>query len=287
MLPSGFLLIDKPLGLSSNHALSALKRKGIRMKIGHTGTLDPFATGLLVVGLGEALKFIQYLQEEPKVYEATLTLGEKTDTLDCTGTIIETRSVPLLSLENIEKVFEKIKKQTSQIPPMFSAKKKDGQRLYDLARQGQEIERAPQTIAISSLELIHWDATSISFRTSVSKGTYIRVLGEDIAQELGTLGHLKSLRRISAGSFSVSQSMSLDEEVTVEKIIPLDIALSHWTSVELSNLEVTKILCGQKIYNNIFEKYSGIVRVHSLERFLGMGEIQQNCLTPLRLMAGN
>lgn len=224
---NGFLLVDKPAGYTSNDILNILKKRLGFKKMGHTGTLDPFATGLLLVGLGSALKQIPHLNEEPKIYSATLKLGEKTDTMDLTGRIIETAAIPSLSETEIRDKLSPLIGPQEQIPPMYSAKKIGGKKLYELARQGISVPRKPVPITIYNLEFLpdmgsltpgHGEPVEplnpvsgpsnlLLFRVSCSRGTYVRVLGETIAEHLGTVGHLTSLRRLSAGAFSVTDAV--------------------------------------------------------------------------------
>lgn len=216
---NGFLLIDKPAGPTSNDILNILKKKTGIKKMGHSGTLDPFATGLLIVAVGRATKLIPLLNDEPKVYQATLKLGEATDTLDCEGKIVETKPVPPLDSPSIESVLKFFLGKTRQIPPMFSAKKIAGKKMYELARKGIEVERKPVEIEIFDIDYLGGDAPTISFRVSCSRGTYVRVLGADIAKALGTVGHLVELRRERSGSFDVSFAKSPYDVVLAKDLI--------------------------------------------------------------------
>ncbi|MDO8519410.1 MAG: tRNA pseudouridine(55) synthase TruB [Deltaproteobacteria bacterium] len=214
---SGFLLIDKPAGISSNQALTILKRKTGLKKMGHTGTLDPFATGLLIVGIGQATKQIPFVQDEPKVYEAELKLGEETDTLDPTGKMIRSEAVPPLTDEQIRAVAASIIGPQEQIPPMFSAKQIDGQRLYELARAGKTVERKPVKINIYDIKVKEIISPFVRFEVTVSGGTYVRVLALTLAQKLGTVGHLTQLRRVKMGEYEVKNAV-LPESVSTEDI---------------------------------------------------------------------
>ncbi len=283
---NGFLLIDKPRGLTSHDVVDALRKKfnpskkQKNFKIGHTGTLDPFATGLLVMGVGEALKFVNYLQEEPKVYEATLKLGVATDTLDCEGKEIETKPIPSLSEEGLQKIFSQFIGHQLQTPPMFSAKKIDGKKLYELARAGIEVERKAVDIEIYGMELFEDQRlfeSSFSFRVSCSRGTYVRVLGADIAKALGTVGHLTQLRRLKAGSFDVAQASD-------SSLVSIESALSHWPRVELSEEETTHILHGRKI-KKLVENNASFYTLFSNNLFLGLGRIEHEFLLPVRLLS--
>jgi len=207
----GLLLIDKEAGVSSRHLDNSLSHKLGAKKVGHLGTLDPFATGLLVVGVNKGTKAFPYIDDAIKTYEATLKLGEATSSGDKDGEIMEKKDVPPLSKEKIEEALSSFLGDGLQIPPMTSAIKVDGKPLYKLAHRGEEIERAPRPIHIYSLDLLSFDEETILFKATVSKGAYIRVLGEDIAKRLGTLGHLLSLRRLSIGDIKVENAKKAEE----------------------------------------------------------------------------
>lgn len=217
---NGLFLIDKMPGQTSREIDDYLKKIFSLNGVGHLGTLDPFASGLLIIGINEGTRVFPFLEEEKKTYEATLLLGERTDTGDNLGKVMEKKTIPHLDKETIEKTFRGFLGKQKQLPPQYSAKHIDGKRAYDLAREGIKVELKEQDIEIYSLELISFNGNEISFQCQVSKGTYIRVLGEDIAQKLGTVGHLISLRRTKIGAFDVSQAKRMDE-VSKKDIIPL------------------------------------------------------------------
>lgn len=206
----GFLLVDKPAGISSNQALNLLKRKTGLKKMGHTGTLDPFATGLLIVGIGKATKQIPQVQDEPKVYEGELKLGEETDTLDPTGKVVAVGAIHEWPHPQILQVAKELIGPQEQIPPMFSAKQINGQRLYDLARAGKTVERKPVKITVHDFQIQNFNPPFIRFETIVSGGTYVRVLAATLAEKLGTVGHLTQLRRLAMGNFNVGKAVSPD-----------------------------------------------------------------------------
>lgn len=222
MRQDGILLIDKEEGLSSRSVDNRVGRLLGTRKAGHLGTLDPFATGLLLVAVGKGTKALPYIEDEEKRYEARLLLGQKTDTGDKEGTLIEEKAVPSLTKEEIEKVFSSFLGKGTQIPPMHSAIKKDGIPLYKLAHKGESIEREPRPIEIKELLLKSFDEKEIVFEALVSKGTYIRVLGEDISSRLGTLGHLLSLRRLSIGKIDLSKAKPLDKIGQEDLMDPAD-----------------------------------------------------------------
>jgi len=216
----GVLLIDKPQGCTSHDVVDRIRRKLKMKKVGHAGTLDPNATGLLIILVGKATKVSQYLMSLDKEYEGIIKLGTITNTYDSEGEIMETRDVPLLDRETVNAVFTEFVGDQYQTPPMFSAKKIDGVPLYKLARKGKEIEREPRFIRISRLELLEIDSPSLQFGVACSKGTYIRTLAHDIGEKLGCGAHLDSLRRTVSGRFKIGQCVPLEtfEELTTVEI---------------------------------------------------------------------
>lgn len=217
----GLLPLDKPAGISSNRALQIVKRLYKAKKAGYIGTLDPFATGILPICFGKATKLSDILINEPKLYRATLRLGTATTTGDTEGEISTQHEIPELSKQQIETVFTQFTGKITQIPPMYSALKHQGQPLYKLARKGQTIERAGRVVEIYELKLITYNKEEIIFETLCSKGTYIRVLAEDIAKALNTCGHLIMLRRLSCAGFKQQDLVSIEnlEQSTDEQRI--------------------------------------------------------------------
>jgi len=207
---TGVLLVDKPEGMTSAGVIRALKPRLGRIKVGHLGTLDPFASGLLPLCLGEATKVARYLLVEHKAYEGTIRLGTATDTLDRTGTPIDTAPVPALAQATLDAVAAHFTGRQQQVPPMYSALKRDGVPLYELARRGLEVERAPREVTIERLELVLRAADRIDFRVACSKGTYVRVLAADVGRALETRAHLERLRRTRVGAFRVEDATAVD-----------------------------------------------------------------------------
>ncbi|MCB1215724.1 MAG: tRNA pseudouridine(55) synthase TruB [Deltaproteobacteria bacterium] len=202
----GFLALDKALKISSHQALSVFKRKLPKIKIGHTGTLDPLATGLLVVAVGEATKLISYLSEKEKVYQAQASLGTSTTTDDSEGEVLESRSFSPLEKKNLQKALESFLGKSLQIPPLYSAIKSKGRALYHYARAGKAVKVSPREIEIFKIKLLDFKGAKIDFEVTCSRGTYIRALVRDLGERLGTLAHLSALRRISSGQFSLDQA---------------------------------------------------------------------------------
>lgn len=249
----GILLLDKPTGITSNKALQQVKHALEAKKAGHTGSLDPLASGLLPLCFGEATKVSSYLLEADKTYEVTAKLGSKTDTADSDGEIIETQAVPDLSIEQIQTVLESFLGDSEQIPPMYSALKHEGQRLYKLARQGEVVERKPRAIHVSQIEFISYDNEDLSLRVTVSKGTYIRSLIEDIAVMLGTLAHVTVLRRtgvypyLNPDMITMDQFLALAESERVASLLSIESALSHWQSIQLNAEQSQAIKRGKTV----------------------------------------
>lgn len=211
-LLDGVLLLDKPVGLSSNHALQRAKRTLDAAKAGHTGTLDPFATGLLICCLGKATKIAGAMLDADKTYIATLAFGEETDSGDLTGNIVSQapESFESVDADALNDALSRFRGTLQQIPPMYSALKKDGKPLYEYARAGVEIERPPRTVTIYRLDLLEFDGRSAVVEVACSKGTYIRTLAQDIGRALGCGAHLTALRRTQAGPFTLDRGVTLD-----------------------------------------------------------------------------
>ena len=255
----GILLLDKPAGITSNDALQKIKRLYRAARAGHTGSLDKPATGMLPLCLGEATKISSYLLNADKTYVAVAKLGEVTSTADAEGEILETRQVPEFNQQQLEKVIAQFVGDIEQVPPMYSALKVDGQRLYKLAYQGLEVERKSRPVTIHQVDLLHFDKDSFAIQVRCSKGTYIRTLVEDIGQALGCGAHVNSLRRLSTGPFNEAQMVSMEtiENLAKEEeegdaaldrlLVPGDSALEHLAEVNLSE-EMTYYLClGQAV----------------------------------------
>ncbi len=285
LLMSGFLLIDKPAGPTSHDVLNILKKKTGIKRMGHSGTLDPFATGLLVVGVGEGVKFFPYLVDEPKVYTATLKLGEATDTLDREGKVVETKSVPSLDASAFDCVLKSFLGRRDQLPPMYSARKIEGKKLYELAREGKTVERKPREIEIFDIGAVTASRQTFSFRVTCSRGTYVRVLGADIAKALGTVGHLTELRREKSGSFAVTSAVS-PKNVSLERdLIPILKALKEIPPLLLTKDAARSLMRGQIIPSDK-KNPPGLVVLMNEESFLGVGTCHDGQIKPVRLMSG-
>jgi len=207
---NGFLLLDKSVEMTSNRALQIVKRLFNAKKAGFLGTLDPFATGMLPICFGRATKQVEVLHEQPKTYQATLKLGAKTETGDTEGEISETAAIPELNESEVKEVMQHFVGEIDQVPPAYSAIKKDGVPLYKLARQGIVVERVARKVTINAIQLLALRKDEIEFSVVCGKGTYIRVLAEDLAEKLGTVGHLVALRRLACGGFGGQEMLTLD-----------------------------------------------------------------------------
>ena len=292
-LVDGVLLIDKPVGLSSNDALTKVKRIINAKKAGHTGTLDPFATGLLPLCFGEATKFSQDLLEADKTYLAKVHLGVTTTTGDTEGETVETRPVEV-SKERIEAALAKFRGPIMQVPPMYSALKRDGKALYEYAREGITLEREARAVTIHALEMLDYEAPFLTIRVTCSKGTYIRVLGEDIGAELGCGAHLNQLRRIGVGNLSIAGMVTLEQlqahENPLSLLAPVDALLSSFPCVELTPELAKRFLNGQRLALNrepvTLPDEKGRVRVYIEGKLLGTAILQDwGVLQPERLIS--
>ena len=270
---SGIILLDKPLGFTSNAALQKVRWLLNAEKAGHTGSLDPLATGVLPLCFGEATKFSQYLLDADKAYETVAQLGVTTTTADAEGEVIERKPVNI-SQAQLEAVLPQFRGDLQQIPPMYSALKRDGQPLYKLARAGEVVEREPRSVTIARLDLLSLEADRARLAVSCSKGTYIRTLVEDIGRELGCGAHVAELRRTQAGPFDLSQTVTLEvlEQAHAEGgsealdtfLLPVDSGLEHWPLVQLSEHSAFYWLHGQPVRAPQAPQF-GMMRVHRVD----------------------
>ncbi len=291
---NGILVFDKPLGMSSNQALQKVRWLVNAEKAGHTGSLDPLATGVLPLCFGEATKYSQYLLDADKGYRTVAQLGVTTATGDAEGDVLERREVTVGRSE-LEQALAGFRGDIKQIPPMYSALKKDGQPLYKLARAGEVVEREARSVTISRLEVEAFEPPLATLDVVCSKGTYIRTLVEDLGQVLGCGAHVAQLRRTQAGPFVLDQAVSLE---TLEKahaeggpealdafLLPADAGLQHWPLVQLSEHSAYYWLHGQPVRAPEAPKF-GMLRVQDHEgRFIGIGEVTDDGrIAPRRLI---
>ena len=287
----GVILLDKPRGITSNAALQIVRRLFSAAKAGHTGTLDPLATGLLPLCLGEATKFSTDLLDADKTYEADLFFGIVTDTGDADGNVIR-RYEPGFSQQDLEAALQRFKGEIRQVPPMYSALKKDGRPLYQLARQGVEVEREARTVTIHELALLESTVRTCRIRVSCSKGTYVRTLAEDIGEALGCGAHLIALRRTRVGDLSIAQAVSLDfletcsEAQRSECLLSSDTLLQSLSAIILQEQEAKRFSHGNPVSSTAGTMTK--CRVYFGEQLLGLGEVDvTGRLCPRRLVASD
>ncbi len=288
----GVLLLDKPLGYSSNQALQQVKRLYQAAKAGHTGSLDPLATGLLPICLGEATKFSHFLLDADKSYRALVQLGSTTTTGDVEGEVLS-RSDVNVTAEQLRAALQKFIGDIEQVPPMYSALKHQGKALYEYARDGVDVARSARQVKIFSIDLISFDMQSQRFEMDVvcSKGTYIRTLAEDIGHALGCGAHLAGLRRLSTAHFRLEHAYTLEqlEELTMEQrddiLLGADAAVADLPQVELDADSTFYLLRGQSVWKSGM-KIDGLFRIYSGDgRFLGLGELDRDGkIAPKRLL---
>lgn len=283
---NGIIIINKHKGCTSHDIVYKVK-KMFNEKVGHTGTLDPMATGVLPLLIGKGTQCSKYLINHDKIYNVTLQLGEKTDTADSEGKVIETKEVKekTLKKENIEKILEKFKGKQEQIPPIYSAIKVNGKKLYEYARKGQEVEIKPRKIEIYNIELLNINEKQkqIEFQVSCSKGTYIRSLCEDIAQRLGTVGYMLELKRIQVGNFNIKEAITIEQlennidnkEFIEENFIQFEEIFKDKENTELNDRKLRLFLNGVQL---TIGKEDGTYKIYNNNKFIGIGIVENKLL---------
>lgn len=286
----GIILLDKRLGVSSNRALQEVRRLFNANKAGHTGSLDPLATGLLPLCFGEATKVSALMLDDDKRYQVVVQLGVMTDTGDAEGEVIQVKPVPVLSQAEILSCLQQFTGEIDQVPPMYSALKQNGKKLYELAREGVVVDRKARRIIIYALELLKFDdaqavnPNQLTLDVSCSKGTYIRSLAEDIGHALGCGGTVTQLRRVVAGQFTIQQAKTIEQLTAMsdqelqDALIRVDEPLEHMPLVSLTNHQATAINYGQSIEFKMPDELSSIntptlIRMYQDDIFLGLGEM--------------
>jgi len=292
---NGIVLLDKPKGLSSNHALQRVRRLFDAQKAGHTGTLDPMATGLLPICLGEATKFSSHLLEADKVYRTRVELGVITDTGDAEGVAVERHDVPELTAQDVETVLARFRGDIDQVPPMYSALKHQGKKLYELAREGKQVERAARRVSVYDARLLSFEGTAFELEVSCSKGTYIRTLAEDIGKALGCGGHISQLRRIKTGPFDGDAMWTLDalEALTDQaareaELMPVDMLVDHLPSLAVDESAYGRLAHGQPARLAIGDALppDALARLYYAESFIGLGVVKGSQeVAPKRLLS--
>ena len=291
---NGVLLLDKPKGVSSNHALQRVRRLFQAQKAGHTGTLDPMATGLLPICLGEATKFSSHLLEADKVYRTRVELGVITDTGDAEGSVMEQHEVPSLSVDDVEAVLTRFRGEIDQVPPMYSALKHQGKKLYELAREGKHVERAARRISVYDARLLSFEGTAFELEVSCSKGTYIRTLAEDIGQALGCGAHISQLRRLKTGPFLADAMWTLealealaDQAALEAELMPVDVLVDHLPLLTVDDTAHACLAHGQPATLETGALAADdVARLYYAETFIGLGVVKgAQEVAPKRLLS--
>ncbi|WP_111638125.1 tRNA pseudouridine(55) synthase TruB [Marinomonas shanghaiensis] len=291
----GIVLLNKPIGLSSNQALQRVRRLYQAAKAGHTGALDPLATGMLPLCLGEATKFSQYLLDANKRYLTCIQLGKRTTTGDREGEVLTEESVPTLTDDSLEAILDRFRGDIEQIPPMYSALKHEGRPLYEYARQGIVIERKRRRVTIANLTLVSRTDDTLTLDIQCSKGTYIRTIGEDIGEALGCGAHLHSLHRISTAGYLPENMMTLEQfeaiaeqgyEALDSHLISMDTAVKHFEKVDLAEVDTLDMMFGRTVSSPVSLEHETVVRMYDQQsqRFLGLGQIKGTSIRPYRLV---
>ncbi|AAC06885.1 tRNA pseudouridine(55) synthase TruB [Aquifex aeolicus] len=284
----GALLIDKPKGITSTEVVERVKEKLKARKAGHTGTLDPIATGLLIILINKATRFSQFFIGMPKTYRFTVKFGAETDTYDAQGKVVETYEGEL-NCDKLKEVLNEFRGEILQTPPPFSAKKIKGRRAYELARKGKKVELKPVKITVYSLELLSCNPREkeAEFLAEISSGGYVRSLAYDIGKKLGIGGYMKELRRLKIDEISVEEAVSLEEFLSSENpeeyVLPVDTLFRVIPEVRLNTFEAGKILQGKRILIKNYD-YEGLVKIYEDSKFIGIGELKGGVLSPKRLL---
>lgn len=287
---NGVLVVDKPKGPTSSDVVQIVRRALKVKKAGHTGTLDPMATGVLPLCLGDATRIAQVLTDGNKAYDATLKLGVTTDTLDAEGAVLQTRAVPPLTRERLEQVFAPFRGALMQTPPMYSAIKKDGKRLYELARAGEEVEREARAVTVFSLTLNDFTSDELKLSVACSKGFFVRTLAADIGEALGCGAHLTALRRTQSGPFAIARAIPLQEivekgaEAVAGKLASLEESLAFLPEVKTTEAEADRVKHGGVV--EVARPDEAMVRVTGpTGEVLALAELRRGRLVYKRVLA--
>lgn len=281
---NGIIVVDKPTGRSSNHVLQQVKRLFNAKKAGHTGNLDPLATGVLPICLGEATKVSAYLLDGDKRYQVTCKLGQVTDSGDSDGEVVAEVPIPEFTEQQLLSILSEFEGEQQQVPPMYSALKVNGKPLYKYALQGIEVERKVRTVTIHSIQLLSFQADSFTLEVSCSKGTYIRTLVEDISQAMESGGHVVMLRRIASAGYDIEQAVTIETlehyaeqglEVLDQCLLPTEDALPHWPSIEVSEQQVIALRHGQEIQVDQAFASADVRLFDTQQSFLGLGKMSE------------
>jgi tRNA pseudouridine55 synthase len=290
MALEGLLLIDKPVGPTSHDVINQLRRLSGMRRIGHAGTLDPLASGLLLVCFGRATRLLEYLLNQPKRYEAAVRLGQSTDTFDAQGSVVSEKPVHVTAVE-IEEALEHFRGPIVQYAPAYSAVKRDGIPLYKLARQGLAVERPSREVTIYNLEMLSWQEPVVRLDIACSSGTYIRAIADDLGTKLECGGHISALRRTAVGTFTIGQAVSpeeLDSGNWSERLLPPDTAVSHLPKVAFSAESARRLLLGQRApAAGAFEEGTPARAYEQDGRFLGIVVAAEETWQPRKMFLEN
>ncbi len=288
---NGFLNIKKPKGWTTYDCVRHVKKTLNVEKVGHAGNLDPHATGVVVIGIGKATKLLPYVMELEKVYIADIKLGILTDTWDITGEVIQRKEIPEFSKDKLEKIIKEFEGEIDQIPPPYSAVRKGGKRLYELARQGILVTPKSKKVFIKQINLLDVRKNGFTIRVTCSKGTYIRALAKDIAEKLGTLGVIENLLRERVGHFYIKESIDPNDDL-LQNLKPLEYGVLHFGEVSLKNEAVENFEKGVPVPFNSFIRFSAnlkrfsFVRVYDENKnFIGIGQIDVDFLNPRKVFS--
>ena len=291
------MLIDKPSGITSSKLVQVIKKTFSLNKIGHTGTLDPLATGLMVLCVGQATKFSQFLLVKDKSYRVSIELGVATDTFDAEGVVTSEKSVNHVTRELIEASLRNFQGEIEQIPPMYSAIKKNGVPLYKMARRGLEVNLEPRKVRIHEIKILEFDGKFLDLKVCCSKGTYIRAIAADLGDVLGCGAHVAELRRLSVGTYDEKDMLAFDELVKLENregfahhLLPIASAFKDWSEILIDPLQARSLMNGVKLAERFVLKDSRVGIYESIDgfekKFIGVGEIlQDGVLKPRRMLA--
>lgn len=286
MSAEGILNIDKPAGITSHDVVQQVRRLTRIRRVGHTGTLDPLATGVLVVCLGRATRLAEYVVGLPKVYETTVRLGQTTNTYDAEGSIVEEQPVEV-SEADIRRALSRFQGEIAQRAPLYSAIKREGQPLYKLARQGVAVEAPERTVTIYNLSLVDWTPPQLQLRVSCSTGTYIRSLAHDVGQVLGCGGHVQTLRRLAVGHFdaaTAAELLSLDADNWRAQLQPADVAVAHLPRLNVSAEEGLDLLAGKRLPAPSERESGSQLRVYERDDvFIGLVAVEDGELQPRKM----
>lgn len=284
--PEGVLVVDKPAGMTSHDVVNRVRRAAGTRRVGHAGTLDPMATGVLLLGLGRATRLIEYLAGLPKSYEGTVRLGQTTNSYDAEGGVIDTRPVEVDEAA-IREELRRFEGEIEQVPPMYSAIKQGGQPLYKLARRGIEVERAARPVTIYELKLVAWQKPDLRLSVVCSAGTYIRSLAHDLGQALGSGGHLAALRRTAIGDFTMEDAVALEALSSgnlLEHLRPPDAAVAHLPRLDLPAEDAERLAYGQPLLRRDAQPDAELARAYDAAgRFIAVAALEDGAWRPKKV----